>query len=464
MCMSTQLGQNIYRILLYRNNATDLLLETTPAGLRLPAASIPAHSRVSLQVTAWTKSSWNIQVYCLFRLRDGGPAHAPVHYQIAEIYGPEKDVPPGMQWFRALSLAIDAFNDRQDFEAIQNSLTMLDQYRRGELSGAFGKPGWLEMVTEWVNEQARGAGVSLTGQFRQFNAGPAFSLLRFETNGTALWFKAVGEPNVREFPITCTLAKLLAAHVPPMVATRPDWNAWLTTEVAGAHPDANSGVETWIAVARTLAELQVASHGKSLHLVHVGCHDTRIRTLAELVDPFLEVVAALMEQQIKTSPSRLSAAELLALGSQMHKIFSQLAQSDFPNTLSHLDLHPGNILVSRSECAFLDWAEACVGYPLVAFQYLLEHLRKLQPTQAWEAQLASAYSEAWRPLVGLQTFSEAMRVSPLLAVFTCAVAGGTWCDPSSRSRPEIAALLRSLTRRMKREVDALAERSTVCAS
>jgi ABC-type bacteriocin/lantibiotic exporter with double-glycine peptidase domain len=32
----------------------------------------------------------------------------------------------------------------------------------------------------------------------------SFSLIRFETDGLALWFKAVGEPNQKEFGITCT--------------------------------------------------------------------------------------------------------------------------------------------------------------------------------------------------------------------------------------------------------------------
>jgi len=51
-------------------------------------------------------------------------------------------------------------------------------------------------------------GLRLSGEFRQLNASPTFALLRLETTGQALWFKAVGEPNLREFPIPSPIETL----------------------------------------------------------------------------------------------------------------------------------------------------------------------------------------------------------------------------------------------------------------
>jgi hypothetical protein len=463
MSARTQSGNELFRILLYRNDATEILLETTWEGFRLPVTPIPPHRRVAEELTAAIRSAWNFETYCLFPLANGVPPHASVHDQVMEICNPEADTPARMQWFTVDLLSAGSFQSPSDFAAIQSSHITLDRYRRNELPGAFGKPDWLRTVTEWVEAQASYVGLRVTGKFRQLNASPSFSLIRFETDGTALWFKAVGEPNLREFAITRTLADLLPGYLPAILATHKEWNAWLMTEFTGTHPHANSDIDTWIAVSKRLAEMQIASFGKTLHLLGAGCHDTRVSCLAEKIDPFLEVMTALMAQQSKASPSPLSAGELSNLGKQLHRICSDLAQSGIPNTLSHLDLNPGNILVSDSQCIFLDWAEACVGHPFVAFEYLLEHLRKLLPKDdSMEAKLSSVYTRPWQRFADPQAIAEATAVAPLLAAFTCAVAAETWRDESRRSRLDIAALLRSLTRRMKREVDSFEKRRVTC--
>ena len=59
---------------------------------------------------------------------------------------------------------------------------------------------------------------------------------------------------------------------------------------------------------------------------------------------------------------------------QVKDALTAWAQSNIPDTLGHLDLNPGNILISPDQCVFLDWAEAYVGPPFLTFQYLIEHL------------------------------------------------------------------------------------------
>jgi hypothetical protein len=463
MNTQAQPDSRLFRILLYRNDATEILLETGWEGFRLPVLPVTLRKRVAEELNDAAQSTWNLETYCLFPLLDGVPPHASVHDHVMEICHPEADSPPKMQWSTVASLSVGSFQSPSDFAAVQNSDMTLDQYRRNERQGPFGKPNWLRSVTEWVEGEAKHVGLRVTGKFRQLNASSSFSLIRFETDGSALWFKAVGEPNLHEFAITRILADLLPGHLPAILATHAEWKAWLTTEFAGIHPHANSGIDTWIAVTKRLAEIQIASSEKTLHLLDAGCHDTRVSRLAEKIDPFLEAMAGLMAQQTKASPSPLSPGELSALGKQLHRIFSDLRQSGIPNTLSHLDLNPGNILVSDSQCVFLDWAEACVGHPFVAFEYLLEHLRRLRAKDDFlEARLAAIYTTPWQRFADPQTIAEATGVAPLLAVFTCAVAAETWRDESRRSRPDVAALLRSLTRRMKREVDSFEKERVTC--
>jgi hypothetical protein len=449
MSTSTQRDQELFRVLLYRNDATELFVETSPAGFRLPAATIPRHTRVAEEVTAAIKESWSLETYCLFTL----PASTP-GYAVLETCDREAGHPAGLSWMPLDSLPSEAFQDPTDLAAVRTSQETLDQYRRGLRSGVFGRPGWLPIVVEWAGAQAEAAGLRLTGQFRQLNASPAFSLIRFETNGAAIWFKAVGEPNLREYSITLGLAKYFPAFVPRVIARRDDWNGWLAMEGEGTHLSENSDMEVWTRVVSALAEMQIASFGQTLHLLNTGCRDARICTLLELVEPFVEAMAELMERQTKESPPALSRSELRNLQTQLQDTLSESANSEIANAIGHLDFNPGNILANHNGCVFLDWSEGCVGHPFLTFQYLLQHLRRLHnEDNSWESAITSTYLNNWRSFVSPKEITKALNVSPLLAVFAYAGSLDAWHNPEHRTRPEVAGYFRSLTRRMKRETD-----------
>ena len=57
MRSTTKLDQELFRILLYRNDATELLFETCSDGLRIPAIPIPAHTRFAQELTAAIEST-----------------------------------------------------------------------------------------------------------------------------------------------------------------------------------------------------------------------------------------------------------------------------------------------------------------------------------------------------------------------------------------------------------------------
>jgi hypothetical protein len=312
-----------------------------------------------------------------------------------------------------------------------------------------------------VASKAAPLGLYPTGEFQQFNASPTFSLIRFETNGPALWFKAVGEPNLRESPITVELANLFPSFVPRMIARHKDWNGWLTIETEGTHPDENSDSEAWTRVAKTFGELQIASLGQTQLLLNAGCRDMGARTLLGLIEPFLEVMADLMEQQTKQLPPPLSRSEIATLRMQLQNALSEATDSEIPNAIGHLDFNPGNIVVNHSACTFLDWAEACAGPPFLTFQYLLEHLRRYRQTNSWQSTVTSAYLDTWRSVISQAQITEALRLSPLLAVFAYAACTDAWRDPEARKRTETARYFRSLTRRMKREAESLIDHQAV---
>jgi Ser/Thr protein kinase RdoA (MazF antagonist) len=273
----------------------------------------------------------------------------------------------------------------------------------------------------------------------------------------------VGEPNLHEFPLSLMLAIHFPEFVPRVVSYRERWNAWLTLEAGGAHLDENSGVTDWARAAETLASLQITSFGRALHLLAAGCKDVRIPSLLGLVDPFFAAMAERMEEQTKPSPQPLLRQEVLWLAAEIKVRLEQLAVCDIPNTLGHLDFNPGNILVSGERCVILDWAEACVGHPFFTLQYLLEHARRLHGDDpAWEEPLIKSYAKKWELYSSPEEIAAALQLVPLIAAFAYAAAGMAWRDSQVGRRPEAGGYLRSLTRRMKREADALREGSLVC--
>ncbi len=463
MCQSPQSDHDAFRVLLYRNDSAEVLVETADNGLRLPAVVISRRARVAEEITAAIEKRWNVVAYCLFVLPSDTYSRGPVRYQVAELSQIDSKPSAGMHWILPESLSAGRFAEVADFDAIQESRTRLDRYRKGTLPGSFGKPGWLRVVTEWVAENAAVSGLRLTGKFCQFNSSPTFSLLRFETNGAALWFKAVGEPNAHEYALTLYLAQLFPGRVPHVIASNREWNAWLSVAAEGQHLSNTSPIIEWQNVASALAHLQIASFGNGLHLIDAGCRDVRTCSLLELVGPFFDCMAELMASQTKPTPPPVTPSELAVLAEEIRKALEELGENGIPNLLGHLDCNPENILISPQRCVFLDWAEACVGHPFFTFQYLLEHWRRFHGTDASaECSILSAYTTPWQSFVSSQQIAAAFQLTPLLAAFTYAASTHQLRSQSAVRRLETAAFLRSLTRRMKREADTLQQRRLTC--
>jgi hypothetical protein len=449
MCTSPHREQDRFGILLYRNDGTELLVERASEGLRLPAVSIPRYSRVAEELTGAIERSWDIETYCLFTLPAG-----TLGYAVLEACRQDAGHPAGMCWMPLDSLRSNAFEDPADLAVIHTSQERLGEHRGKEVPGVFGRPGWLRMVVEWVEAQAAPAGFHLTGRFRQLNASPTFSLIRFETDGPALWFKAVGEPNVHEHRVTLKLAAAFPKFLPRILASRPEWNAWLSLESEGAPLNSDSSATAWAFAVENLALFQIGTFGRRFEFIEAGCKDLRPCVLRDLVQPFFGSMTQLMERQTKLSPAPLSRHELLALGREISSALDELEDAGVPNTLGHLDLNAGNMLISDTRCVFLDWAEAYVGPPFFSFQYLLERWRRVHKEDLRnETSLLACYGKHWTRFATPAQIATSFELAPLLAAFAYAAGGLAWRNPDVNWRAEKTGYLRGLVRRMKREAD-----------
>lgn len=460
-----QTDVDVYSLIITRRGASEFLCLVDGPYCTLPSVEIRRWERVAEQINAAVYRQFEIEAYCLSTCLPTSPTVAGCAASLCtmECLWPEPVLTPKMRWVSASSLTETPCLHSTMLAVVQNALGIVRPDRRGENGEYFGTSGSLREISEWIRTQVGSSDLRLTGQFRQLTVSPHFCLMRFETNGSALWFKAVGEPNTREFTISRNLAELFPDFLPQVLAVCPQWNAWLMTEAAGAAPDASSDFSACRAVVDQLAELQTASVHHLESLLASGCRNATAGFLLNQVDEFLAVMQQLMTRQHRTPPPVLTHNEIIALANPLKDALSLLAESFVPNALNHLDLNLGNIRVCADQCVFLDWAEAAIGPPFLTLEYLLEHFRQSCPAIAGRrAELTGRYMSHWRPYLAETVLSQCLGASPLAAVFAYAISNDIWRDNAQLANPQTAGYFRSLTRRISREALAFAERSPQC--
>lgn len=459
-----QSDRETYRAIVLMQSGEQLLLNPAGDGFLLPSVTIPRWQRVAENMTFAIRNEWGQEAICLFTPDLIAPVNSSNnhYYQVMECSGLAKSRSHA-EWIPVASLSERIFVDPMDYVAVQRSLALCHGHMGTAAPGPFTRLGWFAELQAWIEKVIGPLGSHLTGNFSQLNASPSFSLVRFETSGPAVWFKAIGKPNLREFPITLALARLFPQYVPQILGARPEWNGWLSLEVEGAHLGETRDAQHWNTAASTLAKLQIESIARGKVLIASGARDLGASALLKLVRPFLNVMDRLMEKQTTVPPPVLSRSELILLGEEIEDALSFSAGLRIPDSLGHLDLNPGNVIVSEGQSVFLDWAEAYVGNPFFSFQYLVQHFRHVTGVDAAaESVLTRAYTEEWQHFVSPGRLEEAVRFAPMLAVFAYAAATDAWSNHARLRDPRVAGYLRSLTRRMHREAKQLRNRRALC--
>ncbi len=449
-----QLENEVWRVLLFAHEGSELLLLRSPSGFRLPELHIPRWQRTAPNLNAEVKRLWKLDALSLFpmevELADGVARQH--RYHVMELCHPEELARVAPDFLIISVLQEASFAHRRDFLAVRQAMRFDGASFPDTHKGPFSEFGSFQKICAWVQTQLRSFDLQWDGCFRQLQAGGSFALIRFQTQRGGVWFKAVGAPNAREYAVTQELTIRFPQYVPVCIASCAEWNAWLTEEVRGQDLFNWTKAAEWCRAAESLAEMQVASIPQVFDILAVGAHDVRSNRLSELATPFFQVVEQLMEQQTKPVPPPLDKDEI---GDLRQQVISMLERTDclhIPDTLNHLDPNPGNIFVSEEKCTFLDWAEAGVGNPFLTFEYLRQHFRSAIPGGA-EVELCNSYVKRWTAIVPSEITEEMIRLAPLMALFTHAVSNDTWRNWRKLENPDVAGYFRSLVRQMKRYAD-----------
>ena len=460
--MSEQGDHALYRVIAFGSDGTEILLTRSQSSLHFPEVTIPRWERVAENVRSVMNRDWGEPVLCLFE-PESPPCVGAFRYMVTRHWGACGAPLPRLKWVRISDLSENSFSDPDCYRALQDSLAQCGVSTPHAVSVPFARLNWFEEVCGWISEGIATRGLCLAGDFRQLNASSTFSLIRFETNGPAVWFKAVGEPNRHEFRITLKLTELFPKFLPAVISEQPQWNGWLSIEVNGGELSEARQVELWETAAAALGELQTESLERVADIGKAGARSLTSDELMALQRPFFDVMGYLMKRQTKVPPAVLTDQKLVELEEQVWEGLTRMHQLGIPAALGHLDPNPGNMIVSSGSCAFLDWAEAYVGNPFYTFQYLLEHARRAFPDDSEvRGRLTCAYAHRWKGILPPNTLDEGLRLSSLLAPFAFAVGSPAWRNKENLEDCAIAGYLRSLTRRMSREANDLSGRRPLC--
>lgn len=283
MGSTQQSDRETYRAIVLGQGGNELLLKPAGEGFLLLSVEVPRWQRLAENMTVAIRNEWGQEAICLFNPDVSASVTAPNdhNYQVMECSGPVQPH-PGAEWVPVSSLSERTFADPADQVAVRRSLAECDGDAGAVAQGPFARLGWFRELQGWIEEVIGPLGFHLAGSFSQLNASPSFSLVRFETSGPAVWFKAVGNPNLREFPITLALARLFPQYLPPILAARPQWNGWLALGVEGANLGEGQEIAPWETATVALAKFQIESITNRAQVLALGARDLTVAALSDL--------------------------------------------------------------------------------------------------------------------------------------------------------------------------------------
>ncbi len=316
--------------------------------------------------------------------------------------------------------------------------------------GRFARLGWTEELRHHL-------GASMITDLRHFNCGKDFCLFSMNCDGQRLWFKAVGEPNTREYALTLALARQFPQYLPAIRLAVPGWNAWVAEEVAGVALSEARDPDAWENALAALAIMQRATTGSTADLFLAGAVDWTASRLLSLLDAFFAEAKRAMQAQTSTRVATLTPQELLRLKDSLQSMLTETIARGIPETLLHGDIGHGNVIISPRGPVFLDWAETHIGHPFISSEHLLADLeRTCCLSRNRKLALRLHYAKHWAEYIGSKELNRVVAIAPALAAFAYAVIA--WERNLHYACPERAwPLLRSMVRRTKNELKQVEE-------
>jgi Phosphotransferase enzyme family len=419
------------------------ILTTAPApGPLLPRELIPPYTRAAEALTGAIEERYGLRTIQLAIL----PGAEEISYcAVHEIMGLREEV-YGLLSF----VALDQIAPGELNETERATVLKIIKGEAREL-GRFARIGWIDELLAKTSKYRDQSSIPV---IRQLNQGIDFCLLSLTySTGRKMWFKAVGQPNTREYQLTLELQRRFPHYVPKLFTAVPAWNGWVSEDVIGSPLTRSNKKEDWENALSALAAMQLNLVGETECLYAAGAEDWSCSRLSSLLVPFFEEADRAMRAQNSTKVKPLGSEELCLLQNKLEVALSTMNEAGIPDTLLHGDIGHGNILLSPAGPVFLDWAETYVGHPFLSSEHLLADFGRCHPHLSRERHvLRQSYAQNWREYASAQTLTIVAALAPAIAAFAYAVIAWT-SNASMSNAPRAWPLLRSMLRRTKQELE-----------
>lgn len=313
------------------------------------------------------------------------------------VLSPREDMPDGPAW---------------------RAVRALDEPCRSLVAGAFEqyvgqppalrpewfRPGWHDRVEAWVDESLQESGRRRTGRLRTHRVWSISAVMRVPTDAGELWFKACCDHFRAEAGILRRLSTRLPDLVPVVVAAHDD-AGWLLMEPLAGAADSDRAPGAPDVLATLWTEAQLASLEWLDDLTAAGCPD---RTLEPTLAAWREVLAHSPEMDRLTVAER---AAVLGVAGEAEARVREFWACGIPDTLSHGDLHLGNVAYDGTSLRLFDWTDACVTHPFLDASHLAYFVASGSGPEA--DRVASLLVEPWRRAFPDADVDRALQLAPL---------------------------------------------------
>ncbi|WP_260706562.1 aminoglycoside phosphotransferase family protein [Edaphobacter flagellatus] len=455
--MSTMIETITYRIILIDPVSRGIFALRKDGLYHLPILKIPQWKRPAEQLQRGIRDTWNVPGIILGFLPNDDSCKPCAAAEV--LATPSADQ---LTYIPLSGLAPDDLSEAQRASVER----MLDG--SGDQGSFFSRIGWLDQVVAWC-ETVTNQRLSSRSSIIQYNAGGSFTLLRLPLDdGQNYWLKATGEPNRHEYAVTLLLSDVCKGFTPDVVATQPEWNAWL---MAGAGTDTITFPSEPLGryklmehVMYCMLEAETESVEVSQQLLRAGAFDQSMEVISESSGKLFDYLERAMSLQTSTKAPRLEAKCLRQLHDKLLKVCEVIGNLGLPQTVVHGDLNDGNIIIGESACQFIDWAECYVGPPGIN----LEHLLLLNRMEDCDLQrlinflVKERYVERWGQCFDRFQTEQARPYWAFLAIVSSLYGRMDWLDRPERDGPQSMAYRRSLARHMNHAAEDPEFREALC--
>lgn len=425
----------MYRVVVLHRSVEGRLFYVRDSRLVHLVVQIAQGARIARAVTEALRNQYGIETLQLAVVRGEDSEPCALHELLTETFRH-----PHLESVAAFEDLFSLLTPPQEHAV--RAITMHSQSR-----GRFARLGWFSELKKVV-------GVGELSQVEHWNCSKDFCLLSFHVGKQKYWFKAVGENNQREYPITKLLIEKASHVVPTMAYDLPQWNGWVMKDVAGKRLSDASEPSEIESVVAGLARLQRGSIGFLDALRNAGAVDWTQSQILSSLDAFHEEALRAAQAQISFRVPPLNLQQLCELRNEIEATLNFFADLNVPDTLVHGDIGHGNIQVTSHGPIFLDWAEAYVGNPFLSLEHLLADLERQNAiSQITSRRLWADYAAHWGIALGHEKRLQGL---PEKSAGLAAYIYGMFAWESLRKRnaqEDGWLLMRSMLRRSAREFE-----------